>query len=349
VEDYYGRERGTYKGCRAYSDFRELLARDDIDAVTVCTPDHWHGLISGIAARAGKDVYCEKAFANTVAEGRVVCNAVKRYGRVLQVGTQERSTSSARFACELVRNGRIGTLHTIRVNMPIDDPPRAPVPDSAMPVPAGLDYDMWLGPMPWAPYTQQRVREWRQILDYGGGEITDRGAHIIDLAQFVNGTDYSGPIEIKARGTAAPEGLFNAFTDYEFECAYADGVRMIGGTRRPRGLKFEGTEGWIFIHIHGGRLEAEPASLLQESIGPDEIHLGRSPGHHRDFLDAVKERRQPIAPGEVGHRSATICHLINIVMLLRCDLEWDPNEERIINNPSAQRMLSKPFREPWHL
>ncbi len=357
VESYYAgkKEAGTYKGCAAYKDFRELLARNDIDAVTVCTPDHWHGLISVAAAKAGKDIYCEKPLTNTIAEGRAVCDAVNRYGRVLQTGSHERSNDSARFACELVRNGRIGKLHTIHVNIPTDEAHHAKIiaskaPQPLMPVPQGFDYDVWLGPTPSQPYTKMRCHFWwRFILNYGGGEMTDRGAHIIDLAQLGNGTDDTGPIEIVGRGKAPDNGLFNVFMDYEFECKYANGVKLIGRNKRTRGVKFEGTDGWVFIHIHGGQLKAEPKSLLQEFIRPDEIHLGRSPGHHQDFLNAVKTRRQPMAPAEVGHRTATICHLLNIAMLTEQKLQWDPQREQITNDSDANRMLARPMRSPWHL
>ncbi len=357
AEGHYAKQKpaGAYKGCDSYNDFRELLARDDIDAVTVCTPDHWHGFISVAAAKAGKDIYCEKPLVNTITEGRAVCDAVHRYGRVLQTGSHERSNDKARYACELVLNGRIGKLHTIRVNMPNTDPHhdvvrKNNVPQPVMPVPEGFDYDMWLGHTPWAPHTKMRCHFWwRFILNYGGGEMTDRGAHIIDLAQLGNGTDDTGPVEIFGEGRAPEVGLFDTFLEYQFECRYANGVRLIGESKEPQGLKFEGTDGWIFIHIHGGHLEAEPKSLLQESIGPGEIHLGRSPGHHQDFLDAVKTRQQPMAPAEVGHRTATICHLVNIAMLTGRRLRWDPEGEQIINDAEANRLLSRPMRGPWHL
>ncbi len=334
--------------CTGYGDFRELLSRGDIDAVTVCTPDHWHGLIAVAAAKAGKDIYCEKPLANTIAEGRAVCEAVKRYGRILQTGSHERSGRNVRFACELVRNGRIGRLHTIYVNMPIDVGPIGLQP--VMPVPEGFDYDMWLGPAPWAAYTEKRCHRWfRYIMDYSGGEVADRGAHIFDLAQLGMGTDYTGPVEIEGEGEAPEDGLFNTFMKYNFVCTYANGVRMIGKSEGPRGLKFEGTDGWIFVHIHGGHLEAEPKLLLKHRIGPNEIHLGRSAGHHQDFLDAVKTRGQVIAPAEVGHRSVTICHLVNIALLTGRKLKWDPVKERIINDTLADRMTARPMRSPWRL
>lgn len=358
VERYYADKSATgeYKGCATYTDFRELLARGDIDAVTVCTPDHWHGVISVAAAKAGKDIYCEKPLVNTVAEGKAVRDAVNRYGRVLQTGSHERSNDSVRFACELVRNGRIGKLHTITVNMPNSDSHHLQIlntnqPQPVMPVPQGLDYDMWLGPAPKAAYTERRAHFWwRFILDYGGGEMTDRGAHIIDLAQFVNDADNTGPVEISGTGKIAPGGgLLDAFMEYDFECKYANGVRLVGVSKGPRGLKIEGTDGWIFINIHGGRLEAGPETLLREQIGPGEIHVGRSPSHHQNFIDAVKARQQPFASAEIGHRTATICHLVNIAMLTGRKLRWDPDKETIIGDEQANRMLSRPMRSPWNL
>jgi predicted dehydrogenase len=357
VESHYAEKQpsGVYKGCAAYGDFRELLAREDIDAVTVCTPDHWHALISVAAAKAGKDIYCEKPLANSVAEGRAVCQAVQNYGRVLQTGSHERSRPNARFACELVRNGRIGKLHTIRVNMPNSDPHHLELktldfPHPMLPIPDGFDYEMWQGPAPRAPYTADRCFFWwRFNLDYGGGEMTDRGAHIIDLAQLGHDSDSSGPVEISGHGRRFMGGQYNTFNDYQFECRYADGVRIIGTTDQPRGLKFEGDKGWIFIHIHGGALEAEPASLLTETVRPGEIQLGRSPGHHENFIESVLRRAEPFAPAEVGHRTGTICHLINIAMLTGQSLAWDPVKEQITNSEQANRMLSRPMHSPWQL
>ena len=351
VESYYAKQTtsGSYKGCDTYHDFRDLLARKDIDAVTVCTPDHWHGLISIAAAKAGKDIYCEKPLTNTIAEGRAVSDAVKRYKRILQTGSHERSNHSVRYAAELIQNGRIGKMHTIRVNMPIDNDVEIP-PQKTMPVPPGLDYDFWLGPTPWAPYTKKRTHFWwRYILSYGGGEMTDRGAHILDLAHLVLGMDNRGPVEISGTGIAPKDGLFNTFINYNYQFRYANGVQLIGKYDKPRGIKFEGTDGWIFIHIHGGRLESEPKSLVQEIIEPNEIHVGRSPGHQRNFLDCVITRNQPMARAETGHRTATICHLLNIAMLTEQKLQWDPKLEQITNSPEANKMVAPPMRSPWRL
>ncbi len=351
VQTHYAEKspNGNFTGCDTYHDFRELLQRRDIDAVTVCTPDHWHGLTSIAAVKAGKDVYCEKPLTNTIAEGQALADAVKRYNRVLQCGSHERSNHTVRYTTELIRNGRIGKLRSIRVNMPADNQ-LAIDPQPVMPVPPGLDYDFWLGPTPWKPYTKKRTHFWwRYQLEYGGGEMTDRGAHILDLAQLVMDMDDSGPVKISGTGKAPENGLFNTFYDYTYKLVYADGVELTGSTEGPRGIKFEGEDGWIFIHIHGGRLEAEPASLLREIIGPDEVHVGRSPGHQRNFVDCIKSRRDPMATAEIGHRTGTICHLLNIAMLTGKTLEWEPVTERITNDSQLDKMKRRPVRSPWRL
>jgi predicted dehydrogenase len=355
--EYYASQNRPVKASSfaLYSDFRELLQRPDIDAVQVTTPDHWHGLISIAAAKAGKDVYCEKPLVNSIPEGRAVCNAVNRYGRILQTGSHERSNDSVRFAYELVKNGRIGKLHTIEVNMPNNDSQHNLLrnntqPKPTMPVPKGFDYDMWLGPARWAPYTRERTHFWwRYILEYGGGEMTDRGAHILDLAQFINDADNTGPVEISGKGKSVGNGLYDCFIEYEFDCTYANGVRLIGGSKGERGLRLVGDEGWIFIYIHGGRLTAEPASILRDKIGSHEIHTRRSPGHHRDFLNSIKSRQKTIASEEIGHRTATLCHLLNIAYMTGRKLQWDPVTEKITNDDGANRLLKKPMRAPWKI
>lgn len=351
VNEYYATRSadGTYSGCKEYHDFREVLARDDIDAVMIATPDHWHAVISVAAAKAGKDIYCEKPLANSIPEGRAVVDAVRRYKRVFQTGSHERSRDNARYAAELIRNGRIGKLHTIRVQMPMDHFDNYGVTHPPMPVPEGFDYDFWLGPARQAPYTEKRCHFYfRYILDYSGGEMTDRGAHIIDLGQLGNNTDHTTPISVEGQGVFPKEGLFNTAYGYDFSFEYANGVRLIGDSSTPRGLRFEGDEGWIFIHVHGGNLEAEPASLLQEVIAPNEIHLGRSRGHHYDFVECVKSRGETKAPVEVGHHTATMCHMANIAMLLGKKLKWDPATERF-DDDAANRMMQPSMRAPWIL
>ena len=346
--DMYSGQNGAANGIEIYNDFREVIARPDIDAVMIAPPDHWHAVMSVAAAKAGKDIYCEKPLANSIPEGRAVVDTVKQYGRVFQTGSHERSRDNARYAVELVQNGRIGKLHTIRVNMPVDN--HGPIEtQKPMPVPPELDYDMWLGPAPWEPYTEKRVHFFfRYILDYSGGEMSDRGAHIIDLGQFGNGTDRTGPIAVQGTGWRPEDGLFNTFMKYRFEFEYANGVHLIGETATPRGIRFEGDKGWVFIHIHGGDLEASSPSLLKEVIGPGEIQLGRSRGHHADFIDCVKSRAEPKAPVEVGHRTASMCHMANISMKLGRRLEWNPDTEQF-NDDEANRMLIPNMRSPWQI
>ena len=358
VNDKYKNE-----DCKTYRDFRELLARTDIDAVSIGTPDHWHALTSIAAANAGKDIYCEKPLVNSIGEGRAVCEAVKKNNRILQTGSQERSGDKARYACELVRNGRFGKIHTVRINLPCEDGHHKEVREmnhqsfAEMPVPQGLDWDLWLGHTPMVPYHEKRCHFfWRFILAHGGGEMTDRGAHVIDLAQLGLGTDDTGPVEIVAEGKReGGGGPFDAFWDYRFENVYANGVRMIGEAKNPRGLKFEGEDGWIFIHIHGANLECSDPKLvdkdalkmIKEPVG--NISIGRTDSHHKNFVDAVKSRKQPFASAEVGHRTASICHLNNIAMAVGRELKWDPKKERFADDDAANAMITPKMRPPWHL
>jgi len=357
VNKKYGNE-----DCIACQDFRELLARKDIDAVTIATPDHWHALASIAAAKAGKDIYCEKPLVNSIGEGRAVCNAVKANNRVLQTGSHERSGDNARFACELLRNGRIGQLRTVRINLPCTDGHHKRVramtelpPPQEMP--EGFDYDFWLGHTPKVPYYKERCHfSWRFILAHGGGEMTDRGAHVIDLGQLGAGVDDTGPVEIEATGVQNKGGLYDAFWDYKFVNTWAGGLKLIGSTAEPRGVKFEGDEGWIFIHVHGARLEASNPSWLEDlkvwkekGVTSHKIQLGRSPGHHRNFLDSVKSRKQPVAHAEVGHRTASVCHLNNIAMKLGRKLKWDPKAEKFIGDDEANGLVTPKMRNPWTL
>jgi len=330
----------------SYNDFRDLLARDDIDAVSVASPDHWHVPMSIAAVRAGKDVFCEKPLTLAIAEGRVLADEVKRYGRVFQTGSQQRSGSEFRFACELVRNGRIGKLHTMKVGIPGNNRTCPPTWE-AEPVPEGFDYDMWLGPAPWEPYTEQRCHyQFRFILDYSGGQMTNWGAHYLDIAQWGNGADDTGPVEIVGRGDFPRTGLFTTAKTAEIEYTYANGVKLLlktgGGNTR-----FEGTEGWVFVTR--GKIDAEPKSLLTSKIGPDEIHLYNSNDHKQNFLDCIRSRKDTICTAEIGHRTSTVCHLGNIAMLLGRKLKWDPKAERFINDSAANNMLARGMRAPWRL
>jgi predicted dehydrogenase len=334
----------SYHGCDGYNDFREVLGRPDVDAVVVTTPDHWHAPIAIAAARAGKDIYCEKPMTLTIADGRAMVEAVRRYGRVFQTGSQRRSQAEIRHMCELVRNGRLGRLHTVRVTIATNNK-TCPPTWSAEPVPPGFDYDLWLGPAPSEPYHALRCHyTFRFILDYSGGQMTNWGAHYIDVAQWGIGADDSGPVEIEGRAEWPRQGLFNTATRVDFTCTYANGVKLVG-TTGPGHTRFEGTKGWI----SEGR-EAEPKSLLQSAIAPGELHLYEARGGHMgNFLECVRKRQDPSAPVEVGHRSATVCHLGNIAMLLGRKLRWDPAAEKFVNDDEANRMISRPMRAPWRL
>ena len=366
-------ERYGNDDCKGFGDFREMLTDKSIDAVVVATPDHWHALASVAALDAGKDVYCEKPLANSIGEGRAIANAVKRNNRVLQTGSMERSNPSCRYACELVRSGAIGKLHTIHINLPdeeghLNHAKQTKDTGSERPVPPELNWDMWLGHTPKIPYKQPQQPTfggfspfphfwWRFVLTYGGGEMTDRGAHVIDVAQMGAGTDETGPVEIEAKGRQVPGSLYTSFWDYTFTNTFANGVKMVGSTKNPRGLKFEGDAGWIFVHIHGGQLEASDPKILQTKI-EDKFKLGRAPGaetghdtngHRRQFADSIKNRQQPFANAEVGHRSASICHLNNIAMALGRKLKWDPEKELFVGDDEANKLLMPQMRAPWSL
>ncbi|MFG0251576.1 MAG: Gfo/Idh/MocA family protein, partial [Phycisphaerales bacterium JB038] len=347
IEKHYaGRSAtGDFKGCDAYNDYRDLLARDDIDAVIQATPDHWHGLIVTAAAKAGKDIYGEKPLSLTIAQGRVMSDNVRRYQRVFQTGSQQRSSWQFRHACELVRNGRIGTVHRVTCGLPTG--PSTGAKESA-PVPEGFDYDLWLGPAPWRPYCEGRTHwNFRWILDYSGGQVTDWGAHHIDIAHWGLGLTRTGPVEVEGVGEFPAEGLWDAATNYRFVAKYATGVEITITNKFENGVKFEGDDGWVFVNR--SRIDAEPKSLLEERFGPGEVRLLQSPGHHRNFLDCVKSREEPIAPIEQAHRTITVAHLGNIAMKLGRKVRWNPDTEMFVNDPAAERLKDRALREPWRL
>lgn len=349
-------ESSKMKGCAAYRDFRELLKHADLDAVIVATPDHWHALATIAAANAGKDIYCEKPLANSIGEGRAMVEAVKRNKRILQTGSHERSTAGCRKAASLVRSGAIGPVKRVLVSLPTDQKHHMEAKNfheipAAVPVPEVLDYDFWLGHTPQAPYHPMRVHFWwRFILNYGGGEMTDRGAHVLDIAQMALKKDNEGPVKVEATGSRNSDSLYNAFWDYEFTNTYADGTQFIGSSKPgPRGLKFEGENGWIFVHIHGGRLEASSPDLLNMQPESLSAALPDSPGHMRNWLDCVKSRQEPFAPVEAGHRTASLCHLNNIAMTVGRPLEFDPEKEQIRGDEEANALVTPAMRAPWTL
>ncbi len=335
------------KDCATYGDFREVLARKDIDAVMISTPDHWHVLMSVLAVRAGKDVQCEKPTL-TLDEGKILVKEVRNHDKVFQTSTEDRSIALYHRMAELVRNGRIGKLKTIRVKLPYQ--PGRPGDPTPQPVPKHLDWDMWLGPAPEAPYTKDRVHfHFRWISDYSGGIITDWGTHLFDTAQWANDTERSGPVKIEARGNYWTEGLYDTPKEYHIEYTYANGVKMIcdhGGTS----LRFEGTDGWIESPSWRAKLRASDPKILMSKIGKDETKLFTEPkGEHRNFLDCVKSRKDPYFPVDIGHRVSSICHLGDIALRLGRPLEWDPKAETFPKDEEARKKMSKPMRKPWSL
>ena len=329
-----------------HADWRELVARADLDAIVVATPDHWHGVMAVAVANAGKDVYCEKPLAYSVAEGRAICDAVERNGRVLQTGTWQRSIPAFRHACELVRNGRIGKVHTVKVGPGgvADDFCWPSLP--AMPVPAGFDYEMWLGPAPQAPYTEKRCHfHFRWNFDYAGGMVTDVGAHHVDIAQWGLGTESTGPVRVEGKCEWCRGALANVAKTYELTYTYADDTKMIVASALPGAVRFEGEHGWVWAK-GWDQYETYPASLKQSVIRPDEIHLMNSTDHLENFIQAVQTRRQPIAPAETAHRNATICNIGNISLRLGRALNWDPQAEAFVNDEEANRYLDRPMRAP---
>jgi myo-inositol 2-dehydrogenase/D-chiro-inositol 1-dehydrogenase len=356
VEAHYAKQSagGTYKGCATFGDYRDLVARDDIDAVCVVTPDHWHALPSVAAAKAGKDIFLQKPLTLTIQEGRVLSDTVRRYNRIFQVGSQQRSDARFHQACELVRNGRVGKLHTVKVGFGTD-PGTDPTPP--MPVPDNLNYDMWLGQAPWAAYTEKRVHPqkgydrpgWLRISDYGAGMITGWGAHHNDIAQWGMGTEYTGPVEIEGQAEFPRDGLWDVHGDFRIDYTYANGVKVIcaDNKKNKQGVVFEGSEGWVYVRR--GFIDAQPKSLLTSTIGPDEIHLYKSNNHKANWLECIKSRAETIAPAEIGHRSCTVCLLGDIAMRLGRKLRWNPDKEQFVGDDEANKMLWRPMRSPWTL
>jgi len=344
VNARYGKEV-----CRGYRDFRELLARPDIDAVFVCTPDNWHALQVIEAARSGRHCYSEKPMARTVAEGRAMADAARRSGIVFQHGTQQRSDYWFRHACELVRNGRIGKVHTVRVAVVGNEARGWGAPK---PVPPDVDWDMWLGPAPYAPYSDERIDRlhWFFMEDYSaGGYISGWGVHHVDIAQWGLGMDASGPVTFEGRGVFAPDGMTDTPLTWHVECEYAGGTRMIFTTpnEAPFGITFEGADGTVFVNR--GEFWTKPEAIGKERLGPDALRLHRSDNHHRDFLDAIRTRRRTVSHIETAQRSQTICCLSDIAIRLGRKLRWDPLKERVVGDAEANRLLSRSMRAPWRI
>ena len=338
---------------KAYGDYRELLARDDIDAVTISLPDHWHALVAVAAAKAGKHIYLQKPLTYTVAEGQKLVSAVRANKVILQTGSQQRSSIRFRQVCNIVRNNWLGKLKTIEVGIPTDGGTGKNVP---MDVPANLNYDMWLGPAPEAPYTEHRVHPqngfgrpgWLQIERYCRGMITGWGAHMYDIAQWGMGVDTdSGPVEVRAKGDFPDRGLFNVHVGYQGEARYANGVKLIshnGGA----GVKFICEKGWAYCAR--GKFDCSDKALLRRQPKGKEVALYESEDHMLDFLTAARAGKDPICPVEVGHRSNTVCVLHHISMKLGGKtIKWDPAAEKVIGNKQAEAMIDLPSRAPWTL
>ncbi len=335
------------KDCAEHRDFREILERKDIDAVMISTPDHWHALMSAMAMRRGKDVICEKPTL-TIAEGRYIADLVKKTGRVFQTSTEDRSLFIYHRLAEIVRNGRIGKLQEIKVTLVAGKKYATGKPTDP---PDDLDWDLWLGPAPEAPYRPETThpQHWRHVWDYSGGKFSDWGMHQLDTAQWANDTERTGPVEVEGKGTVNEGSIYSTFLNYELDYRYANGVKLhvkSGGTS----IHFHGSDGWCGSRSWDSGLEGSSKEMLKEPIGPDGIHLYTCKGgEHRNFLDCVKSRKDPYFPAEIGHRCATVCHMGNIAMRLGRKLEWDPEKEEFTGDAEANGMRSREMRKPWDL
>ena len=344
--------------CAGYNDFRELLARPDIDAILMAVPDHWHALIGLEAARRGKHMYYEKPMGVSLAESQAMRAAVHRHGIVFQFGTQQRSSHNFRHAVELVRNGRIGQLKTLMIGSAgtqfVPNQPEQPIPE-------GFDYEMWLGPAPWVPYTFERcTRNWTLIYDYSLGCISGAwGVHDVDTAQWANDSDDTCPITVEGTGEFPAEGLYDTAKAWEIEHTYANGVKLIHmdiRTAKTRADQFSfgnmaslyvGTEGWVYVSRSA--IRTHPEHLVREKFGPNDKRVMQSDDHRRNFLEAVRTGSPTISPINTAVNSDTICQQADIAMRLKRKLQWDPKKEQFVGDDQANRMLSRPMRSPWHL
>jgi len=351
---------------KGYRDYRDLLANKEIDAVVISTPDHQHAVLAVNAVRAGKDVYLQKPASLTISEGRIMADAVKASGRIFQIGSQQRSWKQFHRACELVRNGRIGDVKHVEVGLP-GDPSGPDAPE--MPVPAGFNYDAWLGTTPVVYYTEMRVHPqkgfdrpgWLRCEQFGAGMITGWGAHHVDTAHWGMNTELTGPVEIWGWAEFPTHGLWNVHGKFQTDSRYANGMTMSISGDYPNGIKFICTKGWLFVTREGNVTPSDPVSgkpagnpleasdpkILDSVIGPNEIHLATAEEHHANWLDCVRTRKEPLAPAEIAHRACSTCLLNHIAMKLKRHLHWDPVKERFQNDDEANAMLSRPQRAPY--
>ena len=338
-----------YKGCGAYQDFRQLLAREDIDAVFIASPENWHALHSIHAVRAGKDVYCEKALSLTVAEGRALCKAVRRYGRVFQIGTQQRSDARFRMACELARNGYLGKLHTIKVGVPGGRKLPVAVPKKA---PPDIDYNIWLGPAPWTPYNDLKCSfNWYFMSDYCAGWIQSWGVHHVDIALWGQPQLRKGRVTVDGTAVFPDDGMADTSITWQTKITADNGVVLSfcsnGIPGHGQGVRFIGDKGWV--HVRRGRIQAEPASLLRTTMKAGDERLYVSGSHQGNFLECIRTRRDPAAPVEAGHRATTATLIADIATRLRRKLTFDWSAEKFVKDDTADKMLSRSMRTPWRL
>ena len=346
--------------CRVYGDYCELLEKETLDIASHALPDHWHASVAVACARKGIDMYGQKPMARTIKEGRAICDAVDRYGIIWQTGSWQRSVAHFHRGAELVRNGRIGDVKYVEVGLP-DGNPAGPSP-AIEPKPDSVDWQMWLGSAPWRPYQHFNGKQgnaggngphwdWRWIMDYSGGQLTDWAGHHVDIAHWGMGLDYTGPVEIEGKGQYPTDGIYDVPYAYDFMCLYANGVkiRVANASKLPHGMGacWYGDNGWI--HVNRGGLWASDPKILSETIGANEIRLYKSQDHQRNFIDCVKTRQKTITPAEVAHRSVSVALLGEIAMLTGRKLYWKPDTETFINDDDANRYLMRPYRGPWHL
>jgi predicted dehydrogenase len=367
IDGVYSKKTGKpYDGVTGYYNYHELLANKDIDAVVISTPDHQHAILAVDAVHAKKDVYLQKPASLTIAEGRTMSNAVMASGQILQIGSQQRSWKQFHRACELVRNGRIGEVKHVEIGLPGDPSgPDAPV----MPIPPNLNYDAWLGSTPEVYYTEMRVHPqdgfsrpgWLRCEQFGAGMITGWGAHHVDTAHWGMNTEYTGPVEVWGTAEFPTHGLWDVHGKFLTHAIYANGVTMDISGDFPNGIKFYGTEGWIFVTrdemvtpTDSGKPAAAPQPLtasnpkiLDSVIGPDEVHLYQSNDQHGNWLECIKSRKAPTAPAEIGHRACSTCLIHHIAMKTKRRLYWDPIKEHFKNDDEANCMLSRPQRAPY--
>ena len=367
VNDFYSKKYGKpYDGVKMYSAAQELLNNKDIDAVLISTPDHSHAYLGVLAAEERKDIYLQKPTALTIQEGRALSNAVHKQGCILQIGSQQRSSTQFRYAAELVRNGRIGKLKEVLIGLPKD--PGGDI-EPEMPIPSTLNYDAWLGPTPYMYYTEKRVHPqndysrpgWMRGENYCAGMITNWGAHHIDCAHWAMNTEYTGPKEVWGTAVYPTSGLWDVMGDFTTYGLYENGVKMTISTELPNGIKYIGTEGWIFVTRGAYKasasdpvaassqkaLTASNEGIITSVIGENEVNLYRSDEHHGNWLDCVKSRKQPIAPVEVGHRSCSTCIVHSIAMKTKRKLYWNATDETFINDDEANKLLNRPHRVPY--